>query len=108
MPAHIEPEDWWDVDAVQRLLTNILEQPNADHSMGVQDVLRDSGGVLLDAHAHGLMRALDQLVGKKKLFTYHEHQSGRRTSHMALSLGWHHAQVVRADCAGSACVRLRR
>jgi hypothetical protein len=38
MPAHIEPEDWWDVDAVQRLLTNILEQPNADHSMGVQDV----------------------------------------------------------------------
>ena len=66
MPAHIEPEDWWDVDAVQRLLTNILEQPNADHSMGVQDVLRDSGGVLLDAHTHtGSCVHSDKLVGKK-------------------------------------------
>ena len=53
---------------MQRLLTNILEQPNIDHSAAVAELLCDSSGVLLETQAHGLARALDKLVGNKKTF----------------------------------------
>jgi hypothetical protein len=68
MSASTHPEDWWSLDEVQRLLTNILDHPNNDYSESVVELLRDAGGVLLETHVHGFARALDKFVGKKKHF----------------------------------------
>ena len=68
--AGSSPEDWWRLDEVQQLLANLLDHPGLDHSEAVRAALRDHGGVLLDAHVHGLARALDDFVGgKHKRFT---------------------------------------
>eukprot|EP00966_Prymnesium_polylepis_P300730 6949865-Prymnesium_polylepis.1 len=63
MGYELEPEDWWQLDAVQQLLCDILEAPSATHPSAAAAV---PGGVLLDAHVHGLVRALEKLVGARK------------------------------------------
>ena len=61
----LDPEDWWELDTVQQLLGNMLEEPDADHSQAVAAALDAYGGALLDAHVHGLIRALEKFVGGK-------------------------------------------
>ena len=60
------PEDWWKRPGVHNLLTSILVQPAADHAAMAQREL--SGALLCVAHVHGLVRALDKFVGKKRPF----------------------------------------
>jgi hypothetical protein len=59
------PEEWWQLDEVLRLLSSILEEPTAPHPGAGAAV---SGGTLRNAHVHGLVRALDKLVGARKRF----------------------------------------
>ena len=58
------PEDWWKSDNVQLLLNSILEHPGADHTLLVHAALQ--GRPLINAHVHGLVRALDRATGKSK------------------------------------------
>ena len=61
------PEDWWALDEVQQQLIEVLEDLECPHP-GAAAAVPD--GILRDGHVHGLVRALDELVGPKKLFPH--------------------------------------